>query len=191
MDQQNRKQHLNEIQSACTDLKPKPKRRGPKPKVKLLVEPRVIRTIPKQKDHVNHSYSDYSNVPPEDGYIAPFKIDEMSFSEKLFDILKKETKYASCIAWRPHGRAFAINVPAMFEKEVCELYFGHKRYSSFLRQVNNYGFKHITAGNDRNCYYHEVRENHTKFVRSAAGKLPWIEGDFFLEMTSCLYLLNL
>jgi hypothetical protein len=24
-------------------------------------------------------------------------------------------------------------VPAAFEKEICETYFGHKRYSSFLR----------------------------------------------------------
>jgi hypothetical protein len=46
-------------------------------------------------------------------------------------------------------------VPAAFEKEICETYFGHKRYSSFLRELSNHGFKHISQGSDRNCYYHE------------------------------------
>lgn len=29
------------------------------------------------------------------------------------------------------------------------------RFRSFLRQLNNHGFKHLTAGVDRNAYYHE------------------------------------
>jgi hypothetical protein len=43
----------------------------------------------------------------------------------------------------------------MLEKHVSEKYFGHKRFSSFLRQLSNHGYKHITAGKDRNSYYHE------------------------------------
>ena len=135
---------------------PKPRRRGPKPKIKLPVEPRVIQTIPKRKEFINHSYSDFSIVPKELDHEAPVKIEDMSFAEKVHDILTKE-EYSNYISWRPHGRAFCITVPNMFEKHVCEKYFGHKRYSSFLRQVNNHGFKHLTKGDDRNCYYHEVR----------------------------------
>jgi hypothetical protein len=135
--------------------KPNQKRRGPKPKVKLPIEPRVIHTIPKRKEYVNHSYSDFSIVPIEIDFEAPTKIEDMSFAEKVHDILAQE-EYAKWISWRPHGRAFCIMVPVMFEKHVCEKYFGHKRYSSFLRQINNHGFKHLTKGADRNCYYHEV-----------------------------------
>lgn len=135
----------------------KPKRRGPKPKIKLPVEPRLIQSIPKRKEYTNHSYSDYSIVPPMDpNYQPPKSIADMSFVEKVHDILSKP-EYEPWIAWRPHGRAFGITVPTMFEKVVCEPYFGHKRYSSFLRQINNHGFKHLTKdGPDRNCYYHEV-----------------------------------
>jgi hypothetical protein len=134
----------------------KTKRRGPKPKIKLPVEPRVLQTIPKRKEYVNHTYSDFSMVPPMPNYTPPTSIEEMSFSEKVFDILSQPHLYGKYICWRPHGRAFSVTVPTMFEKHVCATYFGHKRYSSFLRQVNNHGFKHLTAGNDRNCYYHEV-----------------------------------
>jgi HSF-type DNA-binding len=133
----------------------KPKRRGPKPKVKLPVEPRVIQTIPKRKEYVNHSYSDFSIVPQGLDYERPTKIEDMSFSEKVHDILAQE-EFAKYISWRPHGRAFCITIPGMFEKHACQKYFGHKRYSSFLRQINNHGFKHLTKGPDRNCYYHEV-----------------------------------
>jgi HSF-type DNA-binding len=135
----------------------KPKRRGPKPKIKLPVEPRLIQSIPKRKEYINHTYSDYSIVPPLDpNYQSPTSIAEMTFVEKVHDILSKP-EYEPWIAWRPHGRAFGITVPTMFEKVVCEPYFGHKRYSSFLRQINNHGFKHLTKdGPDRNCYYHEV-----------------------------------
>lgn len=135
----------------------KPKRRGPKPKIKLPVEPRLIQSIPKRKEYTNHSYSDYSIVPPMDpNHPAPVSIADMSFVEKVHDILSKP-EYEPWIAWCPHGRAFGITVPTMFEKVVCEPYFGHKRYSSFLRQINNHGFKHLTKdGPDRNCYYHEV-----------------------------------
>jgi HSF-type DNA-binding len=134
----------------------KPKRRGPKPKIKLPVEPRLIQSIPKRKEYANHTYSDYSIVPMDPGYVIPTNISAMKFVEKIHDILSK-VEYVPWISWMSHGRAFGIIVPAMFEKVVCEKYFGHKRYSSFLRQINNHGFKHLTRdGPDRNCYYHEV-----------------------------------
>lgn len=132
----------------------KPKRRGPKPKMKFATEPLIIQTIPKRKEYVNHSYRDFSNVPKELDYEAHTKIEDMSFSEKVHIILAHE-EHSKYIKWMPHGRCFFIANPKYFERTSCEKYFGHKRYSSFLRQVNNYGFKHISRGPDRNCYYHE------------------------------------
>ena len=61
---------------------------------------------------------------------------------------------------QPHGRAFKVLVPKTFEREICPVYFGHSRYSTFLRDLNRYSFKHLTKGDDRNskcfCGVHHV-----------------------------------
>lgn len=116
----------------------------------------AIQTIPKKGNYVNHSYSDFSAVPNNLDYQIPEDLDAMSFSEKLHLVLST-TEYQKCISWLPHGRAFRVSIPAVFEKTVCPKFFGHKRFSSFLRQLNNHGFKHLTNGSSRNGYYHEVR----------------------------------
>ena len=78
----------------------------------------------------------------------------MSFPQKVHHILS-QNEFGQWITWMPHGRAFRVIVPVAFEKHISEKYFGHKRYSSFLRQLSNHNFKHISQGVDRNCYYHE------------------------------------
>lgn len=127
------------------------------------VEPTVVQTIRKIKGTMNHSYRDFSKVPPESDYKTPTEIDQMTFAQKVHHMLSNET-YSNSISWMPHGRSFKIHKPAVFEKEVCPLYFGHQRYSSFLRDLNNYGFKHVSRGIDRNCKYH----NHASFIRICA-----------------------
>jgi hypothetical protein len=126
------------------------------------VEPRIIQVIKNPKTYMDHSYRDFSNVPPVtngndigNGDISKMCIDSMSFAQKVYHILSVE-EYSEWIHWLPHGRAFRIAVPKRLEQsKVIQKYFGHNRFSSFLRQLNNFGFKHITAGADRNCYYHE------------------------------------
>ena len=119
------------------------------------VEPRVIQIVQKPKTYANHTYRDFSSVPPKLDYEAPKSIEEMSFSQKVHDILSQD-EYKDFIDWCPHGRAFRVLVPKCLEKAgILKKYFGHSRYSSFLRQLSNHGFKHITQGPDRNCYYHE------------------------------------
>jgi len=72
----------------------------------------------------------------------------MTFSQKVHDILSHVDEFGACISWQPHGRAFQIRIPAEFEKQACPRYFGHKRYSSVLRQLNNHGFKTILVVRD-------------------------------------------
>jgi len=140
------------------DAKKAPRKRTKKPCHVYPVAPMVIQMIKKPREYIDHSYRDFSKVPPElKDDQQDLKIEDMSFSQKVHDILSQPGKYGKWISWLPHGRAFHVHFPLWFEKNVCEKYFGHKRYSSFLRQLNNHGFKHITKGPDRNSYYHEVR----------------------------------
>lgn len=118
-----------------------------------------IQTIPKRGNYVNHSYVDYSADPNDQNYRLPASLEDMTFAEKLHVVLST-VEYQNCISWLSHGRAFRVNVPVFFEKTVCPEFFGHKRFSSFLRQLNNHGFKHLTSGSSRNGYYHEVRYYH-------------------------------
>jgi hypothetical protein len=130
-----------------------PKARKTKKRFSFPVQPTVVQSITPLRGQVDHSYRDFSKIPADTDYVMPSKIEDMSFAEKLQHILSREE--FKCITWLPHGRAFKVIVPLAFERQVCEEYFGHKRYSSFLRQLNNHGFKHITKGPDRNSYYHE------------------------------------
>jgi hypothetical protein len=121
------------------------------------VEPRVVQVVKKPRTYINHSYRDFSSVPAEMNYEAPEKISDMTFSQRMHHILSQE-EYKKWIGWHPHGRAFKILVPKKLEQgQILQKYFGHGRYSSFLRQLSKHGFKHISNGPDRNSYYHEVR----------------------------------
>ena len=46
--------------------------------------------------------------------------------------------------------------PRDFENRVIPKYFEHSKYSSFIRQANGWGFRRLTAGRDRNAYYHPL-----------------------------------
>ena len=152
------------------------KRRKPRSKKREFdfpVEPRTIQVVKKPKTFVDHSYRDFSGVPPslkqQQDDDAKKPISEMTFAEKVFDMLQQE-RYANWITWLPHGRGFKITVPKLLEtSRVLQQYFGHNRYSSFLRQLNNHGFKHLTRGMDRNSYYHEC------FLRGLPHLLPYMK----------------
>jgi hypothetical protein len=82
----------------------------------------------------------------------------MPFAQKVHHMVSDEEGDASCITWMPHGRAFKILFPNLLEKEALPKHFGHSRYSKFLMELKRSGFKPITSGTDRGCYYHEVRK---------------------------------
>jgi hypothetical protein len=154
------------VSSSAKDSVEKKSKRGRKKKENhtFPVDPRVIQVITKPRTYINHSYRDFSSVPPEINYEASEKISEMTFAQKVHHILSQE-EYKKWIDWLPHGRAFQILSPKRLEQaQILEKYVGHGRYSSFLRQLSNHGFKHISRGPDRNSYYYEVRK--ANFSRS-------------------------
>jgi len=62
--------------------------------------------------------------------------------------------YGDVVEWQPHGRCFAVKKPEVF-KDLLPRYFTLTKIASFQRQLNLYGFKRLSKGRDRNCYYHE------------------------------------
>ena len=61
-----------------------------------------------------------------------------------------------CISWLPHGRAWKILKPHEFEELVIPLFFRHAKLSSFMRQVNGWGFQRIPTGPEQNAYSHAM-----------------------------------
>jgi hypothetical protein len=119
-------------------------------------KPRVIQVVKKGRIYMQHSYRDFSSVPPETNFeVSPEQISEMTFPQKIHHILSQDS-YQKWVTWLPHGRAFRVNSAVNFEKTISLTYFGHKRYSSFLRYLSNHDFRHISSGPDRNAYYHEA-----------------------------------
>lgn len=118
----------------------------------LEARPRIIQKVKHVPQTMNHTYFDCSKVPPPGNYTFPQQIADMTFAEKIYDMLS-QPQYDHCIEWMPHGRAFKVTVPKSFEAECCPRYFGHSRYSTFLRDLNRHSFKHISRGQDRNCKY--------------------------------------
>jgi len=80
------------------------------------------------------------------------------FPSKLHFILSNQ-KYSHIVSWLSHGRSWRINDPKEFQNIIIPKFFRHRNLSSFMRQVNGWGFHRVTRTHDHNSYYHE------KFLR--------------------------
>ena len=57
-----------------------------------------------------------------------------------------------CIAWSPSGKGFQILNLKVFTATVLPLYFKTKKFSSFQRNLNLYGFSKVLKGEEKGCY---------------------------------------
>mmetsp|Transcript_3222 Transcript_3222/g.6681 ORF Transcript_3222/g.6681 Transcript_3222/m.6681 type:complete len:373 (+) Transcript_3222:130-1248(+) len=101
---------------------------------------------------VDHTYQDYSHhtnldSPDSNGLLREFPA--------ILHCMLSEQKNEKIVSWMPHGRSWRVHKRNEFESDVLPQCFRHSRFPSFLRQVNNWGFKRITQGRDKNAYYHE------------------------------------
>jgi len=120
---------------------------------------------------VRHNYHDYSNASAGTNpvYVTrggvttlfPLKLYNMlscttdPTDERIFELGGREYSLSSIVGWQPHGRAFKVHDVPLFKECVLPEFFGMK-YSSFLRQLNLYGFTRLSAGVDKGAYYHEL-----------------------------------
>jgi len=80
------------------------------------------------------------------------------FPKKLFRILEEahEKGGEDIISFLPHGKTFAVHDITRFVDEVMPKSFSTARFSSFLRQLNFYGFRRVSEPDGSFSYYHEL-----------------------------------
>lgn len=110
---------------------------------------------------VHHDYHDHSKdncanldlpKPVTKGGVAH------QFPVQLHGILDtiEEDGHEDVMSWQPHGRCFLVHQPKVFLKEIMPRYFKQRKFASFQRQLNLYGFQRLTTGRDKGGYYHEL-----------------------------------
>ena len=70
------------------------------------------------------------------------------FLLKLYEILSKE-EYSEIIHWSQNGSYIIIANAHLLEQKILPIYFNHKNYSSFVRQLNMYNFHKIRTDPDK------------------------------------------
>jgi HSF-type DNA-binding len=86
-----------------------------------------------------------------------FSEDELKalpFMKKLHHILA-QPDMGDCIGWTPDGRCIRVIDPFKF-LDKAQSYFDHTSFSSFLVELESYGFKKVTHMGIAECYYHDV-----------------------------------
>mmetsp|Transcript_40724 Transcript_40724/g.122663 ORF Transcript_40724/g.122663 Transcript_40724/m.122663 type:complete len:195 (-) Transcript_40724:3-587(-) len=79
---------------------------------------------------------------------------QMNFPAKLHYILSTASttklddgrSVSSIISWLDHGRAWRVHRPKEFMPLIASKCFSQSKYTSFIRQVNGWGFRRIGGG---------------------------------------------
>lgn len=100
-----------------------------------------------------------------------------SFLLKTYDIVS-DPNYQSIIRWSKDGDAFIILNTHEFCDKVLPVYFKHKNLSSFVRQLNIYGFKKSKHKNDEQCFTHkDFRRDNKKLLLNMKRKIKDRSGE--------------
>eukprot|EP01038_Epipyxis_sp_PR26KG_P005312 gene5312-7376_t len=95
----------------------------------------------------------------------------VNFPTKLYQLLDCE-QHTGIIEWVHHGYSFRIIEPERFSVEIVPRYFKQTRLTSFQRQLNLYGFRRITKGEDQGSYFHPKFQRSRKDLIGEIRRLP-------------------
>jgi len=96
-----------------------------------------------------------------------------TFVHKLYQMLS-DPKHSNYIKWNDTGLSFTIRNVKVFSRTVLPLHFRHNNFSSFVRQLNMYGFHKVnkSSPNTKGSENQVWEFFHPKFIR---GKPHLIE----------------
>ncbi|XP_027348353.1 heat stress transcription factor B-2a-like [Abrus precatorius] len=86
------------------------------------------------------NFTNLTGQSPRPRCPAPFLL-------KTYDLLEEgEAEHSTkIVSWNGEGTAFVVWSPAEFSELTLPRYFKHNNFSSFIRQLNTYGFKKISS----------------------------------------------
>jgi hypothetical protein len=93
--------------------------------------------------------------------------DSNTFVHRIYSIIS-DPAASDSIAWTESGLSFAINDLQHFSSEILPKYFRHKNFSSFVRQLNMYGFRKERETGDVQIF------SHPNFVKGKPEQLKKI-----------------
>ena len=82
----------------------------------------------------------------------------ITFLSKLYDILNDE-QYKGIIHWNKEGKAIVINDISKLCEIVLAKFYKHRNYSSFVRQLNKYGFSKVKGGGKEELIFEHDKFN--------------------------------
>mmetsp|Transcript_105196 Transcript_105196/g.302508 ORF Transcript_105196/g.302508 Transcript_105196/m.302508 type:complete len:328 (-) Transcript_105196:59-1042(-) len=82
------------------------------------------------------------------------------FPWRLHEMLEEieEKRLNWIVSWTPDGKAFQVHSPEQFTATIVPMYFRHKRYKSFQRQLYLYGFRsmQVNSAAKAGAYFHPL-----------------------------------
>eukprot|EP00164_Ancoracysta_twista_P003632 GFYU01004865.1.p1 GENE.GFYU01004865.1~~GFYU01004865.1.p1 ORF type:complete len:297 (-),score=59.92 GFYU01004865.1:297-1187(-) len=103
---------------------------------------------PQDDDHTNASQ------PAPTEHVQTTLTSVPQFLVKLFDILE-DHETAPIIRWIEDGKSFIVHRPNDFSEVLLPKHFKHNNFSSFIRQLNIYGFRKVREEKETEKFYHE------------------------------------
>lgn len=100
-----------------------------------------------------------------------------NFVTKLFQMIN-DTKSANFIAWNETGTSFIVQSVGEFSRSILGSHFKHSNFSSFVRQLNMYGFHKVnkTPRSQRTSQDNQTWEfSHPKFLKGRVDLLDQIK----------------
>lgn len=119
----------------------------------------------------------------------------ITFLSKLYDILNDE-QYKGIIHWSKEGKAIVINDISKLCEIVLGKFYKHRNYSSFVRQLNKYGFNKVKGGSKEELIFEHdkfnknITKEQIKEIAQEKGKMKLSENYVINDINIFKLLLN-